>query len=164
MTIDGIDLRILQILQHDASGSLAEMAERVHLSPNACWRRIRQLEEGGVIVKRVALLDPIKLGLGVTVFVMVRAAEHSEEWFTNFRQTVDTLPEVVEFYRTSGEVDYLLKLQVADVAAYDRVYTTLIRSARCADVSAAFCMESIKHTTSIPLPDRGRTESLHASG
>src|SRR5579863_901388 len=151
MTIDAIDLRILEILQQDASGSLADIAERVHLSQNACWRRVRHLEESGVIVKRVALLNPAKLGIGVTVFVMVRAAEHSEQWFTNFAETVDSLPEVVEFYRTSGEVDYILKLQVADVAAYDRVYTALIRTARCADVSAAFCMEHIKHTTCIPL-------------
>ena len=154
MTLDGTDLRILGLVQNDASQLLAEIAEQVHLSPNACWRRIRQLEEGGVIFKRVALLDPAKLGLGVTVFVMVRAAEHSEEWFRSFAATVAKLPEVVQFYRTSGEVDYLLKLQLADVAAYDEVYKDLIHSARCADVSAVFCMEQIKHTTALPLIGR----------
>ncbi|MGC2461866.1 MAG: Lrp/AsnC family transcriptional regulator [Steroidobacteraceae bacterium] len=154
MTLDGTDLRILGLVQNDASQSLAEIAEQVHLSPNACWRRIRQLEEGGIIVKRVALLDPAKLGLGVTVFVMVRAAEHSEEWFRNFAATVASLPEVVEFYRTSGEIDYLLKLQLANVAGYDEVYKGLIHSAKCADISAVFCMEQIKHTTALPLTGR----------
>jgi Lrp/AsnC family transcriptional regulator len=151
MELDGMDWRILALLQNDASQSLAEISQQVNLSPNACWRRIRQLEEGGVIVKRVTLLDPGKVGVGVTVFVMVRAAEHSEGWFANFAATVSALPEVVEFYRTSGEMDYLLKLQLANVASYDGIYKSLIHSAKCADVSAAFCMEQIKHTTALPL-------------
>jgi Lrp/AsnC family transcriptional regulator len=154
MTLDGTDLRILGLVQNDASQSLAEIAQQVHLSPNACWRRIRQLEESGIIVKRVALLDPGKLGLGVTAFVMIRAAEHSEQWFDNFAATVSAIPEVLEFYRTSGEVDYVLKLQLADVAGYDEVYKGLIHSAKCADISAVFCMEQIKHTTALPLAGR----------
>jgi len=151
MALDATDLRILDIIQADASQSLAEIAEQVHLSANACWRRIRQLEEQGVIRKRVALLDPAKMGVGLTVFVMVRAAEHSEQWFENFSTTVSSLAEVVEFFRTSGEIDYLLKLRVADVARYDEIYKALIHSAKCADISAAFCMEEIKCTTALPL-------------
>jgi Lrp/AsnC family transcriptional regulator len=152
---DGIDLKILDLLQNDASRSIAEIAELVHLSQNACWRRIRQLEEAGVIAKRVALLDPEKLGVGTTVFVTVRAGEHSEKWLEGFAAVVRNMPEVVEFYRLAGEIDYLLKLQVADIAAYDRVYKVLIRSAKLMDVSAAFAMEEIKRTTAIPLTPFG---------
>jgi Lrp/AsnC family transcriptional regulator len=149
---DGIDLKILDLLQNDASLSIAEIADRVHLSQNACWRRIKQLEDEGIIVKRVALLDPEKLGVGVTVFVTVRAGEHTEKWLEQFSAAVRKMPEVVEFYRLTGEIDYLLKLQVSDIAAYDRVYKALIRSAKLVDVSSAFAMEELKRTTAIPLP------------
>jgi Lrp/AsnC family transcriptional regulator, cysteine-sensing transcriptional activator len=152
---DGIDLKILDLLQNDASLSIAEIGERVHLSQNACWRRIRQLEESGIIVKRVALLDRERLGVGITVFVTVRAGEHTEKWLETFSAAVRKMPEVVEFYRLTGEIDYLLKLQVADIAAYDRVYKALIRSAKLMDVSAAFAMEELKRTTAIPLPPYG---------
>lgn len=148
---DDMDLKILDILQNDASLSIAEIAGRVHLSQNACWRRIKELEEEGIITKRVALLDPEKLGVGITVFVTVRAGEHTEKWLENFSAAVRKMPEVVEFYRLTGEIDYLLKLQVADIAAYDRAYKALIRSAKLMDVSAAFAMEELKHTTAIPL-------------
>ena len=153
--LDGIDVKILDLLQNDASQSIADIAERVHLSQNACWRRIKQLEEKGIIAKRVALLDPNKLGVGVTVFVTVRAGEHTERWLETFSAAVRKMPEVVEFYRMTGEIDYLLKLQVADIAAYDRVYKTLIRSAKLMDVSSAFAMEELKRTTAIPLPPYG---------
>jgi Lrp/AsnC family transcriptional regulator len=149
--LDGTDLKILDLLQNDASHSLSEIADRVHLSQNACWRRIKRLEEEGVIVKRVALLDPEKLGVGVTVFVSVRAGEHSEKWLETFASAVRKMPEVVEFYRMTGDVDYLLKLQVANIAAYDRVYKTLIKAAPIADVSAAFAMEELKRSTAMPL-------------
>ena len=152
--LDSIDLKILDLLQTDASQSISEIADRVHLSQNACWRRIKQLEESGVIKKRVALLDPAKLGVGVTVFVIVRAGEHTEKWLESFSATVRKMPEVVEFYRITGDVDYLLKLQVADIAAYDRAYKALIRSARLVDVSASFAMEELKHSTAIPLPSK----------
>jgi Lrp/AsnC family transcriptional regulator, cysteine-sensing transcriptional activator len=152
--LDPTDLKILDLLQTDASQSIAEIADRVHLSQNACWRRIKQLEEEGIIRKRVALLDPEKLGVGVTVFVTVRAAEHTEKWLEIFAAAVRKMPEVVEFYRIAGDVDYLLKLQVADIAAYDRAYKALIRSARLSDVSASFAMEEMKHSTAIPLPTR----------
>ena len=149
--LDSVDLKILDLLQNDASRSLVDIAERVHLSQNACWRRIKRLEEEGVIVKRVALLDPEKLGVGVTVFVSVRAGEHSEKWLETFAAAVRKMPEVVEFYRMTGDVDYLLKLQVANIAAYDRVYKSLIKAAPITDVSAAFAMEELKRSTALPL-------------
>ena len=150
--LDGIDLRILALLQENAEHSISEIAEAIHLSQNACWRRIRQLEESGYILKRVALLDAVKLGAGMTVFVMVRAGEHSQEWLERFADAVRKIPEIVEFYRMTGEVDYLIKIRVADIAGYDRVYKQLIRSAPLTDVSGAFAMEELKHTTAIPLP------------
>ena len=150
--LDGIDLRILAILQENADRSISEIAEAIHLSQNACWRRIRRLEEEGYILKRVALLDATKLGAGMTVFVMVRAGEHSQEWLERFAEAVRMIPEIVEFYRMTGEVDYLIKIRVADIAGYDRVYKQLIRSAPLTDVSGAFAMEELKHTTAIPLP------------
>ena len=149
--LDSVDLKILDLLQTDASRSLSDVAERVHLSQNACWRRIKRLEDDGVIVKRVALLDPEKLGVGVTVFVSVRAGEHSEKWLETFAAAVRKMPEVVEFYRMTGDVDYLLKLQVANIAAYDRVYKALIKAAPITDVSAAFAMEELKRSTALPL-------------
>ena len=152
--LDTIDLKILDLLQTDASVSIAEIAECVHLSQNACWRRIKQLEERGVIRKRVALLDAEKLGAGLTVFVAVRAGEHTEKWLETFSAAVRRMPEVIEFYRIAGEIDYLLKLQVADMAAYDRAYKSLIRSARLMDVSASFAMEELKRTTAVPLPSK----------
>lgn len=154
--VDEADLQILRLLQRDAALSIAEIADSVHLSQNACWRRIKRLEDDGVIKKRVALLDAQRLGVGVTVFVSVRAAEHTEKWLDGFTAAVRAIPEVIEFYRMAGEVDYLLKLQVADIAAYDRVYKTLIRSAKLMDVSAAFAMEEMKRTTELPLPVRSR--------
>jgi Lrp/AsnC family transcriptional regulator len=150
--LDGTDLRILALLQENSERSISEIAEAIHLSQNACWRRIRQLEEQGYILKRVALLDAVKLGAGMTVFVMVRAGEHSQEWLERFADAVRKIPEIVEFYRMSGEVDYLIKIRVADIAGYDRVYKQLIRSAPLTDVSGAFAMEELKHTTAIPLP------------
>jgi len=150
--LDGTDLRILAILQENAERSISDIAEAIHLSQNACWRRIRQLEEGGYILKRVALLDAVKLGAGMTVFVMVRAGQHSQDWLERFADAVRKIPEIVEFYRMTGEVDYLIKIRVADIAGYDRVYKQLIRSAPLNDVSGAFAMEELKHTTAIPLP------------
>ena len=151
-SVDGMDLKILRLLQEDATLSISEIGDRVNLSQNACWRRIRRLEADGYIRKRVALLDADKLGCGVTVFVTVRAAEHSDAWLKNFAEAVKNIPEIVEFYRMSGDVDYLMKLQVSGIGAYDKVYQKLIRSVRLSDVSSAFAMEEIKHTTAIPLP------------
>lgn len=152
--LDKTDFAILTLIQEDASLSLQEIADTIHLSRNACWQRVRQMEESGVIKKRVALLDAQKLGAGLTVFVQLRAAEHSETWLTDFAAAVRTIPEVVEFYRMTGEIDYLIKMRVADMAGYDRAYKTLIGAARMGDVSASFAMEEIKATTAIPLPAR----------
>ena len=149
--LDATDTRILQILQIDSSQSLAEISAQIHLSQNACWNRIKHLEQEGVIRQRVAILDPVKVGAGLTVFVMIRAGEHSQEWIEKFSATIVSMPEAMEFHRTGGEIDYLLKLQVASVAQYDDLYKNLIRAARCADVSAVFSMETLKYTTAVPV-------------
>lgn len=151
--LDRQDIRILALLQDDASRPVAEVAEAVNLSQNACWRRIKRLEEEGFIARRVALLDPVKLGVGVTVFVTVKTAEHTEAWLEAFAAAVQRIPEVMEFHRMSGDIDYLLKLRVADIADYDAVYKRLIRAARLTDVSSMFAMETLKSTTAIPLPN-----------
>lgn len=150
--IDAADLRILGVLQEDTSLSIGEVAERVNLSQNACWRRIKRLEEDGVILRRVALLNAARLEAGVTVFVTIRAAEHSDSWLAELTAVVRRIPEIVEFYRMSGDIDYLLKIKVADIAAYDGVYKRLIHGIRLSDVSSAFAMEELKNTTAIPLP------------
>lgn len=152
ISLDSIDLRILHELQDDSAQSINEIAAKANISQNACWRRIRILEEAGVIRKRVALLDAGKLDCGVAVFVSLKAGEHSQDWLKGFAEQVAKMPEVVEFYRMAGEIDYLLKLQVRDIAAYDEVYKKLIGAARLLDVSASFAMEEIKQTHAIPLP------------
>jgi len=155
--LDAIDIKILGLLQEDASRSVSEIAEQVHLSNNACWRRVRQLEESGIIRKRVALLDAEKLGVGTTVFVMLRADEYTDEWFASFEAVVRKIPEVLEFYRLAGDIDYLLKLQVSDIAGYNAVSQKLTRAVRFRDVSGAFAMEELKNTTAIPLPRKAKT-------
>jgi len=149
--IDAIDRKILRLLQEDASLAVAAIAERVGLSSTPCWRRIQNLEKAGVIRKRVALLDAGKLNVGVSVFVRVKAARHSYEWLERFAAGVAKIDEVVEFYRMSGDIDYLLRVVVPDIAAYDGVYKRLIKTAELADVSSNFAMETIKHTTALPL-------------
>ena len=151
MDMDRIDRQILNILQADAATSIQEAGERVGLSSNACWRRIKRMEEAGIIRKRVALVDPKQVGRGVTVFVSVRTSNHSEEWLQKFSSGVSALPEVMEFYRTSGDVDYLLKVLVGDIAEYDRFYKKLIRIAPLSDVSSNFAMEQVKYTTEVPI-------------
>ena len=149
--LDRLDIRILDQLQENAGVSNAELSERIGLSQNACWRRTRRLEERGVIRKRVALLDPEKLDLTVTVFVGVKTNEHNERWLKQFADGVRGIPEVVEFYRMSGETDYLLKIVARDIADYDRVYKKLIAVAPLYDVSSSFAMERIKSTTALPM-------------
>lgn len=151
ISLSEADIRILRVMQEDATLSVAAIAEAVHMSHNACWRRIKRLEEEGVISRRVTLLDPAALGLDMTVFVTIRASEHSEEWLNSFAAAVRAIPEVVEFYRMSGDVDYLLKLRVQNITAYDAVYKRLIKAVRLTDVSSAFAMEELKHTTALPL-------------
>lgn len=149
--MDKFDRKILACLQADASLSVGEIAQRVGLSTTPCWRRIQKLEESGVIAKRVALLDPDKLNVGVTVFVSVRTNEHGPEWLEAFAQGVVEIPEVMELYRMSGDVDYLLRIQVPDIAGYDAVYKKLIKLRQLQDVSSSFAMERIKSTTELPL-------------
>jgi len=150
--MDDFDYKILTCLQRDASQSVAEIAERIGLSPTPCWRRIRNLEKAGVIKSRVALLDRDALGLGTTVFVAVRTREHTQSWLDSFARVVNGFPEVVEFHRMSGDVDYLMKVVVSDIAAYDQFYKRLIAAIPLSDVSSSFAMEEIKCTTSLPLP------------
>lgn len=149
--MDITDRRILALLQQDAGLSVAEVAERVNLSRGACWRRIRALETDGYIRRRVAILDPGKLNVGTTVFVTLKTNRHDSEWFDRFAAAVRAIPEVVEFHRMSGEVDYLVRLAIPDIAAYDRVYKQLIRVGGLTDVSASFALECIKSTTELPL-------------
>ena len=149
--MDETDRRILACLQADATMPVAEIARRVGLSSTPCWRRIQKLEEDKVIRARVALLDSRKLNVGVTVFVFVRTNRHSLDWLERFATVVDEMPEVTEFYRMSGEVDYLLRVVVPDIDAYDRFYKRLIARIEIADVSSSFAMEQIKYTTELPL-------------
>jgi len=130
---------------------ISDIAARVHLSVTACWKRVRNLEESGIIRRRVALLDAARLNVGVTVFVAVKTSQHNAAWLERFARAVCEIPEVVEFYRMSGEVDYLLRVVVPDIAGYDAVYKRLIRSVEMFDVSSSFAMEQIKYTTALPL-------------
>jgi Lrp/AsnC family transcriptional regulator len=149
--LDAFDLRILSRLQEDASLPLAELAEAVGLSPTPCWRRVQKLEGAGYIKRRVALLDRDRLQAGVTVFIAVKTARHSMEWLERFHAAVQDLPEIVDFYRMSGEIDYLLKAYVCDIAAYDALYKKLISRIDLNDVTSMFAMEELKSTTAIPL-------------
>lgn len=150
-SLDRFDRAILAHLQEDATIGIAELAEKVGLTSTPCWRRIQKLEDRGVIQKRVTLLDPKQLNLGVTVFIAVRTHEHRFNWFESFHKLVSAIPEVVDFYRVAGSTDYLLKVVVSDIAGYDRLYKTLIKGADLADVTAMFVIEEIKHTTALPL-------------
>jgi Lrp/AsnC family transcriptional regulator len=151
MSMDNIDLKILSCLQEDVTLPLAEIAKRVGLSSTPCWRRIQKLETAGVIRQRVALLDGTKLNCSVTVFVSIRTGQHTAAWLKKFASVVTDFPEVVEFYRMSGEIDYLLRVVVPDIAAYDNFYQRLIKAIDLTDVSSSFAMEQIKYTTSLPL-------------
>ena len=149
--MDPTDRKILALLQADATLSIAAIAERVGLSSTPCWNRIRALDAADVIQKRVALLDPEKVNLPVTVFVAIRTSQHNTDWLDNFARRVVDLAEVVEVYRMSGDIDYLLRVVVPDIAGYDAVYKRLIEIADMSDVSSSFAMERIKFTTELPL-------------
>lgn len=149
--IDTIDRRILAELQRDGTLSVDHLSERVGLSRNACWRRVKILEENGVITGRVALVDAEKLGLGLSVFIIVRTSSHDPEWLAKFRSAVIAFPEITGVYRMSGDLDYVLRARVADVKAYDRLYQRLIAKVPLSDVSASFVMEEIKETTVVPV-------------
>lgn len=153
--MDEIDRKILACLQRDATMPLAEIARRVGLSSTPCWRRIQKLEESGVIRARVALLDGAKLNVGLTVFVAMRTNQHNIEWLEHFAEAITEFPEVIEFYRMSGDIDYLLRVVVPDMAAYDGFYKRLISAVTLSDVSSSFAMEQIKYTTELPLDYAG---------
>jgi Lrp/AsnC family transcriptional regulator len=149
--MDRLDRMILSILQEDATVPVAEIGRRVGLSTTPCWRRIQKMEEDGVIKGRMAVLDPAKVNAKVTVFVFVTTNQHNEDWMTRFSRVIGEFPEVIEFYRMSGHIDYLLKVVVPDIEAYDAFYKKLVARIDIADVSSAFAMERIKSTTALPL-------------
>lgn len=149
--IDETDRRLLRKVQADATLSLEELGTAVHLSTNSVWRRLKRLEAEGMIVQRIAVLDPKALGLDLTVFVAIKTTDHSLAWLSKFHEAASAHPEIVEIYRMAGEVDYLLKLQVGSMADYDRVYKKLIAKVALSDVSASFAMETIKRDYALPL-------------
>jgi len=149
--MDSIDRNILNLLQKDASLSIAELAKKVCLSQTPCWKRIQKLERLGIIKGRVALLDNKKLNLGLTVFVQLKTDKHDEKWLNGFAEAVREMPEVVEVYRMAGEIDYLLRVVVSDTDSYDRFYKSLIKKVPLNDVSSSFSMEEIKYTTALPI-------------
>ncbi|MEO0729678.1 MAG: Lrp/AsnC family transcriptional regulator [Pseudomonadota bacterium] len=149
--LDQMDLKILALLQENATRPVAEIGREVGLSTTPCWRRIQKMEDSGVIRKRVALLEPAEVSAGVTVFVSIKTDQHNASWLERFHSAVEEFPEVVEFYRMSGEVDYLLRIVVPDISAYDAFYKKLIERIDISKVSSAFAMEQIKYTTALPL-------------
>ena len=149
--IDPIDRKILAELQRDATLSVDQLSERISLSRNACWRRLRRLEDDGFITGRVALVDAEKVGLGLSVFIIIRTSHHDPDWLAKFRSAVVSFPEITGVYRMSGDLDYVLRARVSDVKAYDRLYQRLIAKVPLSDVSASFVMEEIKETTVVPV-------------
>ncbi|MGO9461351.1 MAG: Lrp/AsnC family transcriptional regulator [Rhodomicrobium sp.] len=149
--LDGMDIKILTILQEDSTLPVAEIGKKVGLSTTPCWRRIQKLEQDGVIERRVALLNPKSVGAGVTVFVAITTNQHNAAWLERFDAVVRTFPEIVEAYRMSGQVDYLLRVVVPDIESYDRFYRAFISHIELTDVSSSFAMEQMKFTTALPL-------------
>ena len=150
--MDAIDRKILAVLQEDASLSVADIGSRVGLSSTPCWKRIQRLEADGVILKRVALVDQDRVGLGITVFVSVETGDHSQEWLDRIAKVVGAMPEVMEFYRMAGDIDYMLRVVVPDMASYDSFYKRLIAAVPLKNVTSRFAMEKIKATTALPVP------------
>jgi Lrp/AsnC family transcriptional regulator len=151
--MDAIDRKILAVVQQDASLSVAEIGQRVGLSSTPCWKRLQKLEAEGVITRRVALVDPEKIGLGITVFVSVETGDHSQDWLKRFAETVSAMPEVMEFYRMAGDVDYMLRVVVNDMQSYDGFYKKLIETVPLKNVTSRFAMERIKQTTALPIAE-----------
>jgi Lrp/AsnC family transcriptional regulator len=149
--LDQTDLKILAILQEDASMPVAEIASRVNLSQTPCWRRIQRLERDGVIERRVAILNPESIGLGLSIFVEIETSDHSAEWLERFSETLAGMPEVMEVYRMAGDVDYLLRIAVSNMADYDDFYRRLIAGVPLKNVTSRFAMERVKSTTAYPL-------------
>jgi Lrp/AsnC family transcriptional regulator len=149
--MDAIDRKILVVLQEDVSLSVAEIGNRVGLSSTPCWKRIQKLEADGIIQRRVAVVDQDRVGLGVTVFVSVETGDHSDAWLKQFADVVRAMPEVMEFYRMAGDVDYMLRVVVPDIQGYDAFYKRLIAAVPLKNVTSRFAMEKIKSTTALPL-------------
>ena len=149
--MDRIDKKLLSLLQDDADRPLNALAEAVNLTPTPCWKRVQKLQQEGVIRKKVVLCDPVKLNLGLTAFVAVRTTQHNEQWLRKFAAAVQSIPEIVEAYRMSGEIDYMLRVVVPDIQGYDTVYRKLIRAVELFDVSSSFAMERIKYSTALPV-------------
>jgi Lrp/AsnC family transcriptional regulator len=149
--MDSTDLKILAILQEDASISVADIARQVNLSQTPCWRRIQKLIDAGVITKRVALVDPDAIGLGLTVFVEIETGDHSQEWLGRFAAAISQMPEVMEVYRMAGDVDYMLRITVPNMGAVDAFYQRLIAMVPLKNVTSRFAMERVKYTTAYPL-------------
>ena len=149
--MDAIDRKILAVVQQDASLSVAEIGQRVGLSSTPCWKRMQRLEADGVITRRGALIDPEKVGLGITVFASIETGDHSQDWLSRFAETVSAMPEVMEFYRMAGDVDYMLRVVVPDMPGYDTFYKKLIATVPLKNVTSRFAMERIKSTTALPI-------------
>lgn len=155
--MDAIDRKILTVVQQDASLSVADIGQKVGLSSTPCWKRLQRLEADGVIMRRVALIDPEKIGLGITVFVSVETGDHSQEWLAKFAEVVNAMPEVMEFYRMAGDVDYVLRVVVHDMQSYDTFYKKLIATVPLKNVTSRFAMERIKSTTALPIAEHKNT-------
>ncbi len=151
--MDAIDRKILTVLQEDCTVSLAELSHRVGLSQTPCWKRIQRLEASGVITKRVALVSPEKIGLGLTVFVQIETGDHSGPWLQNFARTVSAMPEVMDIYRMAGDVDYMLRVVVRDMSEFDAFYKRLIEVIPLKNVTSRFAMERVKSTTGYKVPE-----------
>ncbi len=149
--LDEIDKSILRLLQRDSTLSVDDISDRVHLSRNACWRRIKQMEAAGLITGRVALVDPAKVGAPLTALVLIRTNQHDQAWITDFHRALHAMPEVVGAHRMSGDLDYVLRVRLKDVPAYDAFYKRLTSRISVSDISASFVMEDIKDTTEVPL-------------
>lgn len=149
--LDSLDQKILNLLQRDGTLSVDALSERVNLSRNACWRRVRKLEQAGIITGRVALVDAQKIGLPLLVYILVRTSDHTPKWLETFRKAMAGMPEIISAHRMTGDLDYILRVRVADVTAYDRFYQRLIAKVPIADVSASFVMEDLKETTILPV-------------
>lgn len=149
--MDVFDKKILDILQQDCTLPVSQVAEQVGLSTTPCWRRIQAMEKAGVIKSRVAIVDPEKINVGLAVFVMVKTNQHNPDWLEKFSRSITEFPEIIEFYRLSGDIDYLLKIVVPDMKAFDRFYKRLITQADFSDISSSFAMEELKNTTRLPV-------------
>ncbi len=150
--MDDVDRKLLALLQQDATTAVSDLADQVGLSPTPVWKRIQKLEQAGVITGRVALVEPERVGIGLIAFVALEAREHTPEWLEAFAATVQAMPEIVDAYRMAGEVDYMLRVAVADVEAFDVFYKRLIQAVPLKNVTSRFAMERLKHTTAYPLP------------